>query len=260
MTALVATDIDGTLLRSDGTVSAETIAALRALPVPYVLVTGRPPRWLDGLVEQVGAVGAAIALNGALTYDLATGAPLRTVAVAPAIALDCARAIRAALPGALFAAERTGHTPFAREPGYPSREPLNAPVELPLAGLLAEPVLKLLCRSPSHPDADALHAAATAACAAHPVEFTHSSGTIGLLEISAAGVHKATALADYAASLGIAPADVVAFGDGFNDVQMLTWAGRGIAVSNAHPAALAAANEVTASNDQDGVAQVLRRL
>ena len=78
--------------------------------------------------------------------------------------------------------------------------------------------------------------------------------------ISAAGVTKAFALAAHCAELGIRPEEVVAFGDMPNDVPMLTWAGRGVAVANAHPEALAAADEVTASNDEDGVALVLEQL
>jgi Cof subfamily protein (haloacid dehalogenase superfamily) len=257
---LVATDIDGTLLRSDGTLSPATVATLRSLAVPYVLVTGRPRRWLEALVAELGAAGTAIAVNGALTYDLATGDVVRTVALEPAEALACAEAIRAAVPDTLFAIERDAHDSFAREPGYPTRGPLADATELPLAELLAAPVLKLLCRSFSLDTADALYEAATRACTGHPVELTHSSGTIGLLEISAAGVDKATALAAHAAMLGIAASDVLALGDGFNDVPMLTWAGWGVAVANAHPAALAVADEVTASNDDDGVARVLARL
>lgn len=259
MTRLVACDIDGTLLRSDGTISTATSAALQGLPVPYVLVSGRPRRWLDLLVAQLGSRGVAIAANGALTYDLATGATLAERTIAGHDALACARAIRAALPDALFAVERDVEQAFANEPGYPSAHPDPTAPTLPLAQLLATPVLKLLCRSGSHTTADTLYDAAVAACAGHPVTFTHSSGTIGLLEIAAAGVDKASALAAYADGLGIEAADVLAFGDGFNDVPMLSWAGRGVAVANAHPALLAVADEVTTSNDDDGVAEVLRR-
>lgn len=260
MIRLVACDIDGTLLRSDGTVSTATSAALQALPVPYVLVSGRPRRWLDLLVAQLGARGAAIAANGALTYDLATGDVLQARTLTPDVASACAEAIRTALPDALFAVERDTAQPFANEPAYPAVHPDPTAPSMPLDELLAEAVLKLLCRSGSHTSAETLYDAAVAACAGHPVTFTHSSGTVALLEIAAAGVDKASALAAYASGLDIEAADVLAFGDGFNDLPMLSWAGRGIAVANAHPALLSIADEVTASNDDDGVARVLAAL
>ena len=87
-----------------------------------------------------------------------------------------------------------------------------------------------------------------------------SSSSEALLEISAAGVTKASALAALAARAGIPAAEVVAFGDMPNDLPMLAWAGRAVAVANAHPEVLAVADEVTASNDEDGVALVLERL
>ncbi|HWB38139.1 MAG TPA: HAD hydrolase family protein, partial [Rugosimonospora sp.] len=81
----------------------------------------------------------------------------------------------------------------------------------------------------------------------------------GLVEISAAGITKATGLALLAAEYAVAPEDVVAFGDMPNDVPMLHWAGRAVAVANAHPEALAAADDVTLSNVDDGVAAYLER-
>ena len=93
----------------------------------------------------------------------------------------------------------------------------------------------------------------------HLAELTHSS-LDGLVEISATGVSKATTLELLCTERGI-PADcVLAFGDMPNDLPLLAWAGRGIAVANAHPSVLAAVTEHTASNDDDGVALVLEQL
>ena len=92
------------------------------------------------------------------------------------------------------------------------------------------------------------------------MEVTYSSSEDALLEISAAGVSKASALAAVCSARGIAAEEVIAFGDMPNDLPMLTWAGRGVAVANAHPEVLAAADEITAGNDECGVAQVLERL
>ena len=77
---------------------------------------------------------------------------------------------------------------------------------------------------------------------------------------SAPGVSKASALADLCAERGIHRADVIAFGDMPNDLPMLSWAGHGVAVANAHPDVLTVADEVTAGNDDGGVARVLERL
>jgi hydroxymethylpyrimidine pyrophosphatase-like HAD family hydrolase len=91
-------------------------------------------------------------------------------------------------------------------------------------------------------------------------ELSHSSNVEALLEIGAAGVSKASALAVLCERKGIEPADVLAFGDMPNDLAMLQWAGRSVAVANAHPEVVEVADEVTASNDEGGVARVLERL
>ena len=90
------------------------------------------------------------------------------------------------------------------------------------------------------------------------VQITHSS-LDGLVEISAAGITKASGLAILAEKHGVAAADVVAFGDMPNDLPMLAWAGCSVAMGNAHDDVLAVADEVTSTNDEDGVAQVLER-
>ena len=87
-----------------------------------------------------------------------------------------------------------------------------------------------------------------------------SSTFSGLVEISARGVTKATGLAALAGRLGIPAGDVLAFGDMPNDVTMLHWAGTAVVVANAHPAAREAADAVTLSNVDDGVAEYLERL
>ena len=90
------------------------------------------------------------------------------------------------------------------------------------------------------------------------LEITYSSNS-GLIEISAAGVTKASGLAWVCEKLDVPADKVVAFGDMPNDVPMLAWAGHGVAMANAHDDLLAVADEVTAPNSEDGVAQVLER-
>lgn len=80
-----------------------------------------------------------------------------------------------------------------------------------------------------------------------------------MLEIHAAGVSKVATLAALCDQWGVTAAEVAAFGDMPNDLPLLRWAGLAVAVANAHPNLLAVAHEVTASNDEDGVARVLGR-
>jgi hydroxymethylpyrimidine pyrophosphatase-like HAD family hydrolase len=165
--------------------------------------------------------------------------------------------IRAQVPDVRFAGETGGI--FLREPDYRSDFGDHDQTRIvDAAGVGSVPLLKLLARTPSL-DADALLAAARAVVGPELATLTHSS-TVGLLEMSAAGVSKASALARTAAELGIAAADAVAFGDMPNDLPMLAWAGRSYAVANAHPSVLAAAGTVVASHDDDGVAETLEEL
>lgn len=256
---VVASDLDGTLVRSDGTVSDRTRSALaRAQDAGalVVLVTGRPPRWMGDIAEQTGHRGVAVCANGALVYDLVTERVVEERPLEPAAAVAVVRALQETFPEAAFAVERGSG--FRREASYAPRWPTHdeALVEA-VEELLNEPVAKLLVRH-SGLDADALLARARTV-AGHLAELTHSSRD-GLLEISAAGVSKASTLEKVVAEHGYAAHDVVAFGDMPNDLPMLAWAGHAVALANAHPDVVVAAHEVTASNDDDGVARVLERL
>jgi Cof subfamily protein (haloacid dehalogenase superfamily) len=257
---LVATDLDGTLLRSDGTVDARTrraLADVEAAGAMLVLCTARPTRWMRPLAQETGHRGVAICANGGILWDLHSESILETFQLEPKVAREVVTRLQSAIPGGAWAVERASG--FAREPTYHSRWPMpeNTIVDA-VDALIAEPAVKLMLR---HQDllADALVQRARAV-AGHLAEFTHSNSTDGLLEISAAGVSKAAALARFCDERGIGADQVVAFGDMPNDVPMLQWAGHSVAVANAHPDVLATANEVTATNDESGVAQVLERL
>jgi Cof subfamily protein (haloacid dehalogenase superfamily) len=261
---LVATDLDGTIVGADGSVSDRTVAALRgveALGVPVVFVTGRPVRWMAPLAERTGHTGLAICANGAVVYDLHDERIVAHDRMAVEIGLEVARRLRAAVPDVAFAVETLDG--FAHEPTYVAR--FDAGQELavaPLHELYTSPAIKLLARHEAMAPDELL--AAAREVVGDLAEVTHSS-TSALLEISAAGVSKATALARFAADRGIDAAEVVAFGDMPNDVAMLTWAGRGYAVEGAHPEALAAVGvagdrRVVPGPDGDGVARELERL
>ena len=252
---LIASDIDGTLLRSDGTMSDRTVAALGAAEdagILVVLCTGRPPRWMKQIAEQTGHRGVAICANGALVYDLHTEEVVEELPLDAEVARTITETLRRALPEVQFAVERAAG--MSHEPAYVPMD-ADGTTEAELEDMLREPMAKLIAKHPSMTAAE-LHDAV--ADLAHLATATYSSGRI--IEISAAGVTKAFTLERLADEHGITSAEAVAFGDMPNDIALLEWAGRGVAVANAHPDVLAVADEVTASNDDDGVAIVIESL
>lgn len=257
---LVACDLDGTLLRSDGTLdqrSRRALVGVERAGATLVLCTARPARWVAPIAEATGHRGVAICANGAVIADLRSGVVLEEWPLEPVVAREVVRLLRAALPEAVWAVERT--TGFGREPGYtPSWPPPDGTIIDAAEGLVSEPVIKLMLRAGGL-SADELLARARK-LVGHLAELSHSSSANVLLEISAAGITKASALARLCEQRGVRAEDVIAFGDMPNDLPMLRWAGHGVAVGNAHPDVLAAADEVTADNDDAGVARVLERL
>jgi Cof subfamily protein (haloacid dehalogenase superfamily) len=232
------------------------LAAVENAGALVVLVSGRPPRWLRPIADAVGHRGLAICANGALIYDLENEQVIEEHLLVPEAAAKVVRVLKEALPELAFAVERAGG--FGYTPDYtprlaPPPDALTASVE----ELVSQPAAKLLVRH-HELDADELLAAATKVVG-ELATCTHSSRD-GLLEISAAGVSKASALKLLCDERGVPAADVIAFGDMPNDLPMLAWAGRAVAVANAHPTVLDAVREVTASNDEDGVAEVLEGL
>lgn len=259
---LVASDLDGTLLRHDGTISDRTramLGELRVRGIVFVLVTARPPRTARLVAEHLGVTGLAICCNGALVYDLAMERVVRHAPLAPEIVWRVVVALRTAVPGLVFACEQEMR--FGYEPAWASARPSaqreeNAVVCEDILSLANVPATKLMA---FHPEMSPEHLFALVRTVAGEGVLVTSSGA-PFVEMSAAGVHKAAALAQVCADLGIARGDVIAFGDMPNDLPMLEWAGRGVAVANAHPEVLAAADAHTESNEEDGVARELSRL
>jgi hydroxymethylpyrimidine pyrophosphatase-like HAD family hydrolase len=172
------------------------------------------------------------------------------------VGLEAARRLRAAVPDVAFAVETLDG--FAHEPSYVARFDAGQQLAVaPIEALYTTPALKLLARHEAMGPDDLLAAAQEAL--GDLVELTHSS-TTALLEISAAGVSKATALARFAAEREIDASEVVAFGDMPNDLPMLAWAGRPYAVAGGHPEVLAAVDSVVPGPEDDGVARELERL
>ncbi len=256
---LVATDLDGTLLRSDGTVSAYTEDTLKRLDergVPVVIVTARPLRWMDDLWHLVGSHAMAIVSNGAIWYDASGPHVRRLVGLDAAAGLALCAAIRRTVPGAAFAIECLSGIKRDERFVEPTHVPEGSPVG-PLAELWDEPAVKLMVRDESMTDPVAFREAVVAAVGTAAVATWSGER---LVEISAPGVTKAATLALLAAELGIPAVDTVAFGDMPNDLAMLEWAGTSYAMANGDPLVLAAAQHVAPANDEDGVARVLTEI
>ncbi len=255
----MATDLDGTLLDASGRVSPRTRTVLDQLDrrgVPVVFVTGRPMRWMEDLWEAVGGHGVAVCSNGAIVYDVSARAVRRALTIPVGTAVEVAARLRDRAPGSRFAVESVDG--FAREAEFGGRhtEPPGTRVGQ-LEDIAGDTMVKLLAAHDDYtPDA---YLEVADAAVGDLVSVTHSS-TFTLVEMSALGVTKATTLARVCTELGVAAADVIAFGDMPNDLAMLRWAGTSYAMADAHPAARAAATHTAPGHDADGVAEVLAGL
>jgi Cof subfamily protein (haloacid dehalogenase superfamily) len=262
-TRLAAIDLDGTLLRTDGTVSTcsrRALEAAQAAGIDIVLVTARSPRSVRVIAADLGLGGVALCANGATVYDLDADVIVHHRPLQFDVAHRVVRGLRERVPGIAFAWEL--ELRFGSEPEYETRRdgarwprPDDA---YPPCDVLEwrEPMTKLLARVPEADLLVVLEAART--LCGTDAEVTLAGDTF--VEVIAAGVGKEIALAELAGERGIPRERVVAFGDQLVDAAMLRWAGLGVAVANATEFALGAADEVTASNDDDGVAVVLERL
>lgn len=254
---LVATDLDGTLLRSDGRVGERTrkaIAAAHEAGVEVVPVTARPPHATYPLTDPAGLDRLGVCVNGAIVVDLGR----REVLSADLIdAGACARLVadlRRVLPAARLAIDAPDR--FLHEPGFLTGAEGWDEVTVEVADVLehtGEGVVKLVVRHDGRSSAELLHG--LEALLAREAHATTSHE--GWVELSAFGVTKAFGLVRVCERLGIGIDEVVAVGDGLNDLAMLTAAGRGCAMANAHPDVLAAVETVLPANDEDGVAVLL---
>jgi Cof subfamily protein (haloacid dehalogenase superfamily) len=260
---LIVSDMDGTLLHWDETVSAETVAELerwRADGVPVVLATGRPPRWMRGIRSVLGS-GEAVCCNGAVLMDLARFEILSEDLLDPSTMAAVTAALRDAEPEVAFAVEYG--LEFRHEPHYHPRWDVEVPgvATATLPEMLQAPVAKLLARHDRLPRDEFL--ALVEQAVGDRAAVTNSSDE-ALAEISAPGVTKGSGVAKLAARHGVGPEDVVVFGDMPNDIAAFDWVreggGRAVAMAHAHPDVLAAATDVTGTNDEDGVATFLATL
>ncbi len=256
---MIVSDMDGTLLNSNSAVSARNAGALmraQQAGVKVVIATGRPIWWLTPVIEA-GFDGIAICMNGAVVYDIGAGRILSSSLLEPFPMQGFLTELEARETRFAIAVERIGtqHDSCWAEPMY--MHPWDEGVfrRASRAELTAEPVAKLLVRGEVGSAELARHARGAAGAL---VAVTYSTDD-GLIEVAAPGVNKGAAVERLATSWGIGASEVIAFGDMPNDLEMLAWAGHGVAMGNGHVEVHAVANEVTGWHHEDGVAAVLER-
>ncbi|MGW0824293.1 HAD family hydrolase [Streptomyces sp. NPDC002845] len=259
--ALIATDLDGTLLRGDDTLSDRSRDALAhavACGARHLVVTGRPAPRVRPLLEDLGGGGLAVCGQGAQLYDVGADRLLWSVTLDRELAETALGKIEAEVGQVYAAVDQDGVEGLTLvEPGYVMPHPTLPALRVPRRDdLWCEPISKVLLRHPFLSD-DELASAARGAVGSLATVTMSGPGTV---ELQPCGITKATGLALAAQNLGLAPEDTVAFGDMPNDIPMFDWADHGVAMANAHPELKAVADEVTLSNEEDGIAVVLERL
>jgi len=263
---LIASDVDGTLLDPEERITARTRQAVTAAVeagVHFVLATGRPPRWIPPVVEALGFAPMAVCANGAVVYDAANDRVVSAQTLSVEQLAELAEIATRVLPGAGLAAERVGRsahdsaTPqFVSAPGYEHAWLNPDHTEVSHGDLLSSPAVKLLVRKVGTSSAEIARILTKHVGVLGDITYSTNDG---LVEISPIGITKAVGVEQVARHLDIVAGDIVAFGYMPNDVPLLRWAGLGVAMGNAHPEAISAANEVTAPNSDDGLARVLER-
>jgi hydroxymethylpyrimidine pyrophosphatase-like HAD family hydrolase len=254
---LIASDIDGTLIAYGGQPSPRTLAALRAAEaagVVVVLVTGRPPRTACTIAGALGLRGPTICANGALVVAMPEMEVIRDVRIEGDLASLLISELAVSIPGLVFAWERG--LEWGREEAWPQT---TGGVGMRLPGGLTGPagpeaaggLSKLICYVDGA-DPDLVVAQVREVLAGRAEVFTATSPP--LAEITARGHDKREALEWLCGRMGVGRHEVVAIGDGPNDLPMLRWAGRGIAMGNAHASVLEAISERTRSHSEDGFA------
>ena len=222
--------------------------------VTVVFVTGRPIRWMEPLWHHVGDHGLAICSNGGIVYDVPGRSVVEARTIPRHVGLEVADLVRTAIPGSMFALEKT--TGFGKEPTFlPAargrREPGPRPSARSRRSSTTTVVKLLALHLEMAPDEYWAHVEQAGRRRWSPPPGPRWAP---LVEMSGAGVTKASTLELICAERGIAAEDVVAFGDMPNDIAMLEWAGTSYAMANGHPTAIAAADHTAPRNDEDGVA------
>jgi len=256
---LIALDLDGTLLNSQGAVSDRTVEAIRALKklgTRIVICTGRPPRHVETLAKDLELTSCVIAYNGAVIVNFDSGEINYRHQLKRSLALEVIQRVTEKHPDTMTGIE-THHGWYLDQRLYELRLPLLQARNLAppdgygdVTSFVRDSVIKILFRHPELTSSEMAHVLADL-----PTYATWSNPS--LLEVMAEPVNKQEALAYLCKEFGCNAAEVATFGDQNNDKEMLAWAGYGVAVGNASAEAKAAADYVSSTNDEDGVAEVL---
>jgi Cof subfamily protein (haloacid dehalogenase superfamily) len=257
---LVATDLDGTLLRSDESISQRTrdaLAAATAAGAAHIVVTGRAAPWTRHVLDDLGYQGLAVCGQGAQVYDAGEHRLLTSVTLDRRLARVALAKIEAEVGPLFLAASQDGlYGKVLVGPGYAVTGRLPATPFTDVSDVWAAPLNKIYIQHPTLSDDELAEASRRAAGAFVTVALAGE----GIVELLPLGLSKATGLSLAARRLGLKATDTIAFGDMPNDIPMFTWSSRGVAMANAHEELRAVANEVTSSNEEDGIAVVLERL
>ncbi len=252
---VAALDVDGTLVDETNALSPavrDAVLALADAGVAIVVATGRAMPGTMEVVDRLGLQdGTAVTSNGAIVISY------HPVEVLHSVTFDASEAVRRVLeriPDALVAVEEIGVGYRVNQP-FPEGEVSGQITVEHVDSLVAEPVTRVVIRAPEH---DAKEFAEVV----EGLGLTETNYYIGFtswLDLAPQGVSKASGLELVCAKLDVAQADVLAVGDGFNDVEMLQWAGRGVAMGQAPKHVQAAADAVTGTVADDGLADELAR-
>ncbi|MEU9110610.1 HAD family hydrolase [Streptomyces sp. NPDC048483] len=258
---LIATDLDGTLLRHDETVSGRTrtaLAAATAAGAAHIVVTGRSVPWTRHILDALDYRGLAVCGQGAQVYHAGEHRLLTSVTLDRQLAGLALSKIEAETGPLYLAASRDGlEGEVMVGPGYRIQEGPLPTIMIDEPGeLWTAPLNKVYIQHPTLDD-DSLARAAREVAGDLVGVMVSGHGIVELLPL---GLTKATGLSLAARRLGLKAADTLAFGDMPNDIAMFAWSARGVAMGNAHDELKAVADEVTVSNEEDGIAVVLERL
>jgi HAD superfamily hydrolase (TIGR01484 family) len=257
---LVATDLDGTLLRPDGTVSKRTVRAVRAARnagLHVIPMTGRPPRITWDIAMEAGLGPLGVCSNGAALVDLSSMEVIELETIGSELVAETVVTLRKVFPGSVFAIE--GIESFTHEIGFMEPD-WNWDERTDRVDDIIEAVapgcIKLVVRRPGWPARELL-----SELSSRVTETVHiTSSGLDWVEIGAQGISKAYATERACQRLGVTVSEVLAVGDNHNDLTVLSWAGRTAAPANAIPEVLSIVQQVLPPNCEDGVANLLEAL
>ncbi|HSI26589.1 MAG TPA: HAD family hydrolase [Aeromicrobium sp.] len=252
---LVALDVDGTVVDEENRISPAVARAVRAVVDAGIHVVVSTGRAVPGALEVVERLelpdGMAVCSNGAVLIGF------RPLEILEAITFDASEAVRRVVervPDAFVAVEEIGVGYRVNQP-FPSGEIAGTITIEEVDSLIAEPVTRVIVRAPTH-DPEEFHDLVEGLGL---TDINYYIGYTAWLDLAPMGVSKASALSDVGDRLGIGAEDVLAVGDGFNDVEMLEWAGRGVAMGHAPDRLKDVADDVTGTVHEDGLARELQK-